>query len=143
MGAKVHAHAQIDGTDPDTGIKYSLIYLHLSEVSKSKSATDTTVITYNQGDIIGKIGNNGYVLPAPTPENPYAGTHLHLGVGVKKPGELNYTMVDPMTIFNLVPFGDTSVIKAEVGVLNQTADPSVRQSFIALIVSQIRKMLGF
>lgn len=101
FGAKQHAHSQIDTTDPDTGIKYSIIYLHLSSVTITKEALEDKVITYNQGDVIGKIGNNGAVSPPPTPENPLNGTHLHLGIGVKKPGELNYTMVDPLVYFDL------------------------------------------
>lgn len=103
--AKVHCHSQIDGIDPERGIAYSLVYLHLSAVTKSKAPTDTEVITYNEGDVIGYIGNNGSVHPVPTPEQPLAGSHLHLGLGVKKPGELNYTMVDPLTLLDInVPF---------------------------------------
>lgn len=103
MGAKLHAHSQIDGTDPETGIQYSLVYIHLSEVTNTKAPTEVKPIVYQQGDVIGKIGNNGAVMPAPTPLNPLNGTHLHLGVGVKKPGETNYIMVDPLTIFEFTP----------------------------------------
>lgn len=95
------ARAQIDTTDPDTGIKYSLIYLHLSAVTKTKEPTDTTIVTYKQGDVIGKMGNNGAVSPKPTPEKPLDGTHLHLGLGIKKPGEANYMMVDPLPYFDI------------------------------------------
>lgn len=101
MGAKLHAHSQIDGTDPETGISYSLIYIHLSSVIHTVQPGSSSTWIYNQGDTIGKIGNNGAVNPPPTPEHPLWGTHLHLGVGVKKPGEINYTMVDPLTIFEL------------------------------------------
>jgi peptidoglycan hydrolase-like protein with peptidoglycan-binding domain len=99
-GAKISAHAQIDTTDPATGIKYSLIYLHLSSVTKTKDVSDNQTIVYNQGDVIGHIGNNGEVHPVPTPAQPQLGSHLHLGLGVKKPGELNYLMVDPQTLFD-------------------------------------------
>lgn len=105
MGAKIHAHSQIDGTDPATGIMYSLIYIHLSAVTNTKAPTEDKVIVYQQGDVIGKIGNNGAVMPAPTPQNPLNGTHLHLGVGIKNPGEMNFTMVDPLSIFELSPYG--------------------------------------
>ena len=101
FGATQHAHSQIDGTDPNTGIKYGLVYLHLSAVTKQKSEIDTQVIIYNQGDVIGRVGNNGVVSPLPTSAAPYNSSHLHLGVGVKKPGEINYTMVDPQTIFDV------------------------------------------
>lgn len=101
FGATQHAHSQIDTTDPATGIKYGLIYIHLSAVTKTKSPLEDKVIVYNEGETIGKIGNNGAVTPVPTPARPYDGSHLHLGIGVKNPGELNYTMVDPLLYFNL------------------------------------------
>jgi murein DD-endopeptidase MepM/ murein hydrolase activator NlpD len=147
-GATVHAHSQIDGTDPDTGIKYSLVYLHLSAVTAPKQDGSTTEITYKQSDIIGNIGNNGFVNPPPTPENPDAGTHLHFGVGVKKPGELNYTMVDPLTIFDVnlpfrTPSGEAADLKIEVEALNKATDPSVRRGLTSLIISGARKLLGF
>lgn len=101
MGAKFHAHSQIDTTDPNTGIQYSVVYIHLSEVTKSKAPEDFTFITYNQGDVIGKIGNNGFVSPVPTQEQPYNGSHLHLGLSVKKPGETNFNLIDPQTMFDV------------------------------------------
>lgn len=95
------AHAQIDTTDPDTGIQYSLIYLHLSSVTNTKAPFDSKELIYKEGDVIGKIGNNGSVRPVPTPENPLNGSHLHLGLGVKKPGEVNFTMVDPLLYLDI------------------------------------------
>lgn len=53
---------------------YSVLYGHLSEVYVKKG--DKLVY----GNKIGKMGNTGYVIPAPTKENPTAGTHLHLSV---------------------------------------------------------------
>jgi hypothetical protein len=103
MGAKQHAHSQIDGTDPITGIQYSLIYIHLSSVTHTVAPGNSNTWIYQKDDVIGKIGNNGVVYPAPTPQNPLGGTHLHLGVGIKKPGDMNFTMVDPLTIFELIP----------------------------------------
>lgn len=94
IGAKLHAHAQIDGVDPVTGILYSLIFLHLSAVSHSKLYGSKQEIIYNEGDVIGYIGNNGWVNPEPTQANPFGGSHLHLGLGIQKPGENNATMVD-------------------------------------------------
>lgn len=95
------AHAQVDTVDPTTGIAYSIMYLHLSSVTKTKTQADNAMVVYNQGDVIGKIGNNGSVRPVPTPQFPLNGSHLHLGLGVKNPGELNYTMVDPLTVFEM------------------------------------------
>lgn len=111
FGATQHAHAQVDTVDPATGITYGLIGIHLSAVTHTKSPIDNQIITFNFGDVIGKIGNNGAVTPLPTPACPLCGTHLHLGLGVKKPGELNYTMVDPQLFFDindpfLLPGGD-------------------------------------
>ena len=101
FGATQHAHSQIDGTDPATGIRYSLVYLHLSKVTQTKAPEEDKVIIYQQGDVIGLIGNNGYVNPPPTPTEPYNGSHLHLGVGMKMSGELNYTMVNPQQVFDV------------------------------------------
>lgn len=109
LGATQHAHSQIDGTDPATGIKYSLIYIHLSAVTRTVLPGTTTAVTYNQGETIGRIGNNGFVNPPPTPELPLNGSHLHLGLGVKKPGELNSTMVDPLLYLDLEDPYRTSV----------------------------------
>jgi len=33
-----------------------------------------------EGQLIGYAGNTGYVIPAPTPSNPYAGTHTHVSL---------------------------------------------------------------
>lgn len=109
MGATQHAHSQIDGVDPATGIQYSLIYLHVSAVAQTKSPVENKQIVYKQGDVIGWIGNNGAVnfvlngitYTGPIVSYPFGGSHLHLGVGVKKPGELNATMVDPLLYFDL------------------------------------------
>ncbi len=110
FNAQFHAHCQIDTVDPDTGIAYSLVFIHLSSVTQSKSELDPKLITYKQGDVIGHIGNNGYVIPAPTIQNPLAGSHLHLGFGVKKPGETNFTMVDPLIYLDLLnPFRSPSI----------------------------------
>lgn len=53
---------------------YSVLYAHLNEIYVKKG--DKLVY----GNKIGKMGNTGYVIPAPTKENPTAGTHLHLSV---------------------------------------------------------------
>lgn len=109
FNARFNAHAQIDGIDPLTRIQYSLVFIHLSSVTQSKSALDSEVMTYKQGDVIGHIGNNGFVTPAPTIQNPLAGSHLHLGVGVKKPGETNFLMMNPLDYFDLsIPFRSLS-----------------------------------
>ena len=44
------------------------------------SRTDVMVgMTVEEGSQIGLSGNTGYVLPAPTPTDPHAGSHLHWG----------------------------------------------------------------
>jgi len=49
-----------------------IVYWHLMEV-------DVGIQTVKFGEKIGDMGNSGWVLPLPTPSNPYNGTHLHLG----------------------------------------------------------------
>lgn len=44
--------------------------IHLSEVIKQD--------VYKEGDVLGYIGNYGYVLPAPTIAKPFDGSHIHL-----------------------------------------------------------------
>jgi len=93
FGATDFARCQVDGIDPATGILYSIIYLHLSSVTNTKAPTEDKVITYKQGDVIGRIGNNGFVRPAPTPEKPLNGSHLHgvLGNFYQKNARLCFT----------------------------------------------------
>jgi len=57
------------------------VYEHLSQilVTKGQSVKLTTVL--------GKVGNSGNVLPRPTNESPYAGTHLHFEVYDKATGQ--------------------------------------------------------
>lgn len=49
---------------------------------------------YKEGDILGYIGNYGYVLPEPTIGQPFLGSHIHLTL-LK-----NGVVVDPLLYFN-------------------------------------------
>lgn len=52
----------------------------------------------NEGQVVGDMGNTGYVLPRPTPSNPDAGTHLHWIMwnrGVRVDGRNHVTIVVP------------------------------------------------
>lgn len=49
---------------------------------------------YLQGDILGYVGNYGYVLPKPTIGAPFAGSHIHLELWK------NGTPVDPLLYFD-------------------------------------------
>jgi len=62
-------------------------YAHL------KSRTVSVGDTVSGGQIIGYSGNTGRTNPAPTASNPYAGTHLHFEIRVKK-GDV-YVTTDP------------------------------------------------
>ena len=62
-------------------------YAHLR--SRKVSVGDTV----SGGEIIGYSGNTGRVSPSPTSSNPYAGTHLHFEIRVKKDGV--YVTTDP------------------------------------------------
>lgn len=100
-----HAHAQVDGVDPVTGITYSLLCIHLSSVIYTVAQGENSSIRFLMGETIGYLGNSGMVSPKPTLQNPFGGSHAHLGLGIKNPGEANYTMVDPSLYFDLAqPF---------------------------------------
>ncbi len=51
--------------------------------------------TYNEGDVVALVGNRGLVNPPPTPQDPYAGTHLHLGL------QVNGVWSDPFEYFDI------------------------------------------
>ena len=51
--------------------KFATVYWHLSSVLVSIGQK------VKAGDVIGLMGNSGYVLPVPTEEKPKSGTHLH------------------------------------------------------------------
>jgi murein DD-endopeptidase MepM/ murein hydrolase activator NlpD len=70
-----------DGAD-----RYNLIFWHCSEIVSQE--------TYKEGDIVGYIGNSGLVKPPPTPQQPFNGSHLHLGL------RKNNVLIDPLTIFD-------------------------------------------
>lgn len=50
------------------------VYWHLSEIIVKVGERVT------EGQVIGLMGNNGFVMPKPTPDRPYDGTHLHFAV---------------------------------------------------------------
>ena len=62
-------------------------YAHL------KSRTVSVGQKVKGGQVIGYSGNTGRVNPTPTASNPYAGTHLHFEIRVKRNG--SYVKVDP------------------------------------------------
>lgn len=58
----------------DSGKYLETTYWHLSDFDV-KVGDEVKV-----GDVIGKIGNTGYVKPEPSKNCPYCGSHLHVGV---------------------------------------------------------------
>jgi hypothetical protein len=77
----------------ENGISYVMGGIHLSGTVKQD--------VYKEGDILGYVGNYGAVLPEPTIGTPFGGSHLHLTLVIKKPGELNGTVVDPLLYFDV------------------------------------------
>lgn len=94
------ARIQVDGIDPETGITYSLIDVHVSSSPYFVPANTPNNIVFKQGDAIAYMGNSGAVKPVPSIENGFAGAHSHLALGVKLPGELNATNKDPLLYFD-------------------------------------------
>lgn len=57
-----------------TSSPYSQAYPHRGDDRACPYGTSLVV----ESTQIGLTGNTGYVLPVPTPQNPYAGSHLHI-----------------------------------------------------------------
>lgn len=77
----------------------------LCHLNKATVSVGQTVV---QGQKVGEMGNSGYVLPAPTPKNPDAGTHLHwvMWRAGKRVDGLNYVTNTPQGGNNVVPNQD-------------------------------------
>lgn len=71
---------------------YYTIYMHMSDL------TVKTGQTVERGQVIGHMGNTGHVVPAPTPSNPYAGTHLHFALYIGEPYRGGYH-TNPMRLY--------------------------------------------
>ena len=71
---------------------YYTIYMHLKDIYVSVGQT------VSRGQVIGTMGNTGNVVPAPTVNNPYLGTHLHFGLYIGEPYNGGYA-VDPMRLY--------------------------------------------
>jgi hypothetical protein len=84
---------------PEGVDNFRCILWHCSEVVEKAE--------YYQGDTMGFIGNSGAVFPKPSPNCPYCGVHLHLGL------EKNGQLIDPLSYFGLDWFEapDTGVQK--------------------------------
>lgn len=70
---------------------FSTVYWHLSAFECSIGQK------VSKGQVIGLMGNSGYVLPQPTPNQPYNGTHLHFAVNNIKTNEYN-GFIDPIPL---------------------------------------------
>lgn len=68
-GAGIYVRERLDG-----GSFREWVYWHLS------SFTAYIGQTVRAGDVIGKVGNSGFVFPKPSPACPYCGSHLHLAM---------------------------------------------------------------
>lgn len=70
-----------------SGNHYELVLAHCGAIFFANK--------YIEGTIVGSVGNYGMVVPQPTPGNPFAGSHLHLGV--KEDGK----WIDPQLVFDI------------------------------------------
>lgn len=71
---------------------YYTVYMHLSQTKVNVGDTVTA------GQVIGAMGNTGYVIPAPTYSNPYGGTHLHFCLFKGEPYRGGYA-INPYTVY--------------------------------------------
>ena len=68
------------------------MYMHLNYVYVS-AFSDVSA-----GDVIGSMGNTGYVIPSPSASNPYGGTHLHYEVYIGIPDCGGYK-INPLSLY--------------------------------------------
>jgi murein DD-endopeptidase MepM/ murein hydrolase activator NlpD len=74
------------------------LYLHFKNEPINKLGAKI-----KKGEEIGKVGNTGYVIPAPTPKNPLAGTHLHFSIKRNDTPNPDYKdYIDPIKFFEPV-----------------------------------------
>jgi len=72
---------------------YYTLYAHLSRVEVAEGERVT------RGQVIGRMGNTGRVIPRPTRENPHRGTHLHFEVWQGGPPYAGGRSFNPMRLW--------------------------------------------
>lgn len=101
------------------------IHLQVRIIEKEPATSQISPSKHYLNDGVGLLTLNGYRYYQLYPDNGYA------------------SCVDPEPYFQTETDDLTSVVKDEVGVLNMTTDPSVRQSLAQLIAQQIKKLFGY
>ena len=112
---------QVEYIEPD-GTSLVVGCIHLSGTVRKDS--------YNEGDIMGYIGNAGYVVPAPEIGTPFGGSHGHVTLSKKKFGESNWTAIDPLLYLDVTnPFrsSDTGIERDKFAI--QWAIQKIREAF--------------
>lgn len=105
----------------ENGDRYNLIFWHCSEIVIKS--------TYKEGDVVGYIGNSGLCKPAPTPQKPFDGSHLHLGL------RKNNILIDPFEVFDK----DQWFVSEDTG---QEKDLPPLFWVVDYIRTQLKKMFG-
>jgi murein DD-endopeptidase MepM/ murein hydrolase activator NlpD len=79
---------------------YYTVYWHLSKFNDIYPG-----MKVKEDDVIGFVGNSGFVNPKPNPQTPHAGTHLHFAIKVPSQSKNEYGgFIDPTPW--LFKFGD-------------------------------------
>ena len=71
---------------------YYSMYMHLDKINVSVGDI------VSASDVIGTMGNTGYVIPTPTSYNPFGGTHLHFEVYIGIPDSGGYE-INPLSLY--------------------------------------------
>lgn len=108
-----------EGTD-----RYNVRFWHCSEI--------VTKLSYKEGEVIGYIGNSGLVKPAPAPQSPFAGAHLHLMV------YKNGVLIDPLEIFDK----DQWFLSDDTGLEKDLPPFFWVVNFIKEQIEKIKRLLG-
>lgn len=142
-GDGVYIRFEDEGTK---GTYYTIINWHLCPHGDPQFSPKVGIPgrDVKQGELIGYADNTGAPFES-------SGDHLHFGLA---PCDVNGKFlqpdngyggcVDAMPFFIVETQSDPIAdIKAEVQVTNQITDPAVKQTFIDLIIKQIRAFLGW
>ncbi len=121
-----------------------LMYAHLEKPS-SEILVNKKI---NQGELVGTIGNTGKVSPMPTPNDLYAGTHLHFAMYQKQEdGTLMTYKPEPISGYTEIAAGnwyvsDNELYDSRAYAQNNAATQTGGASFLSRVVDSVENIFS-